>query len=114
MTNFTKDQFNNDSGYVTYELSETERRKFVARFKYARGGAAGFISFLIKHFTVEEYFGRLDAGEAPLKILESKGFLLPHIKTLLKRHGYEVSAAGFDKYIQDGINARKASYAVNA
>lgn len=78
--------------------------KFVARFK--RGGRASFISFLVKNFTVGEYFTRLDAGESPLKILESKGYLLPHIRRWLKEGGYEVSAAGFAKMLADQSTAR--------
>lgn len=103
MTKFVKENFSNSGGYVTYN------GKFVARFKYAKSGAGSFITFLIKNFTVEEYFDRMAAGEAPLKIVEDKGYLLPHIKTWLKRDGYEVSKAGFDKYIQDRIDARKAA-----
>lgn len=103
MTKFVKENFCNSGGYVTYN------GKFVARFKYAKSGAGSFITFLIKNFTVEEYFDRMAAGEAPLKIVEDKGYLLPHIKTWLKRDGYEVSKAGFDKYIQDRIDARKAA-----
>mgnify|MGYP003340300401 CR=1 FL=1 len=49
--------------------------KFVARFK--RGGRGSFLSFLCKNFTVEEYFSRLNSGENPLDILESKGYILP-------------------------------------
>lgn len=105
MTKFAKENFTNSGGYVTYG----EDRKFVARFKYAKSGTGSFITFLIKNFTVEEYFDRMAAGDAPLKILEDKGYLLPHIKTWLKRDGYEVSKAGFDKYIQDRIDARKAA-----
>lgn len=71
--------------------------KFVARFK--RSGRGSFLTFLVKNFTVEEYFGRLDAGESPLTILESKGYLLPHIKRWLKEGGYEVSKAGFKLFI---------------
>ena len=80
--------------------------KFVARFK--RGGKASFLTFLVKNFSVEEYFGRLDAGESPLKILEAKGYLLPHIKKILKGSGYEVSVAGFKQYIEDQIDRRNA------
>ena len=99
MTKFAKTDFVNNGGYVTYGTD----RKFVARFKYARGGAGSFITFLIKNFTVEEYFAQLDAGVAPLKIVEEKGYLLPHIKTWLKRDGYEVSKAGYEQFIADRV-----------
>jgi hypothetical protein len=99
MTKFAKTDFNNNGGYVTYGTD----RKFVARFKYAKAGAGSFIAFLIKNFTVEEYFAQLEAGIAPLKIVEEKGYLLPHIKTWLKRDGYEVSKAGYEQYITDRV-----------
>jgi len=105
MTKFVKENFTNSGGYVTYG----EDRKFVARFKYARDGVSSFIAFLIKNFTVEEYFAQMDKGLAPLQIVEFKGYLLPHIKKWLKQAGYETSKAGFDKYIEDKINLRKAA-----
>ena len=100
MTKFIKSEFSG-SEYVNYG------GKFVARFK--RGGKATFLTFLVKNFTVEEYFGRLDAGETPLKILESKGYLLPHIKKLLKETGYEVSVAGFKQYNEYQLERRYAT-----
>ena len=103
MTSFVKSQFYG-SEYVDYNIGETS--KFVTRFKYARSSKASFINFLIKNFTVEEYFGRMAAGEQPLSILMSKGYLQPHIKKALKAGGYEVSAAGFEKLIDDQVNAR--------
>ena len=105
MTKFAKENFTNSGGYITYG----EDRKFVARFKYAKDGAGSFITFLIKNYTVEEYFNLLDCGMAPLMIVQEKGYILPHIKRWLKRDGYEVSKAGFDKYIQDSIERRKAA-----
>ena len=112
MTKFTKENLSNVGGYIQYHPhadSYYADRKFVARFKYARDGAGSFKTFLIKNFTVEEYFAQLDAGVAPLKIVEEKGYLLPHIKTWLKRDGYPVSKAGYEQYLQDRINARKAA-----
>lgn len=102
MTKFDKTLFNSDSEYVTYGSDH----KFVARFKYGRGGKGSFITFLIKNFTVEEYFAQYDSGKAPLEILQSKGYLLPHIKKMLKQEGYEVSTAGYNAY----INYRVAKY----
>ena len=96
MTKFIKAEFSG-SEYIIYQ------GKFVARFKYQKGSKGSFLTFLAKNFTVEEYFGRLEGGEAPLKIVESKGYLLPHIKKYLKQNGYEVSKAGFDKYIQEQV-----------
>lgn len=108
MTNFIKENFDTFGGYVTYG-SDYKDRKFVARFKYAKDGMGSFLTFLRKNFTVEEYFARLDGGEAPLTILKSKGYLQPHIKKWLKEGGYEVSSAGFEQYIQDQISRRKAA-----
>jgi hypothetical protein len=101
MARFVKEKFQDDGMYVNYE------GKFVARFKYARGGKASFIKFLIKNFTVEEYFGALDLGKAPLQIVEAKGYMLPHIKKALKDGGYSLDKAGFKKYIQDQIDSRR-------
>ena len=112
MTKFTKENLSTVGGYVQYHPhadSYYEDRKFVARFKHARDGVASFKAFLIKNFTVEEYFAQLDAGKAPLMIVQEKGYILPHIKAWLKRDGYKVSTAGFDQYIQDRINTRKAA-----
>lgn len=70
---FIKEQFNFDGMYLTYGPD----RKFVARFK--RGGMADFKRFLIKNFTIEEYFGKL-VGSAPLTVLETKGYESPMIR----------------------------------
>jgi len=100
MTAFIKTEFSG-SEYVNYG------GKFVARFK--RGGKASFLTFLVKNFTVEEYFARLDAGESPLPILQSKGYMQPHIKKHLKSLGYPVTPAGFEQLIQDNVNARMSA-----
>lgn len=51
-------------------------KNFVARFKYANPTASAnhFVKFLVKNFTVNEYFKDLDNGIAPLTILKCKGF----------------------------------------
>jgi len=100
MTMFVKDNFVNSGGYITYN------GKFVARFKHARDGVSSFITCLVKNFTVEEYFELLDSGKAPLTIAESKGYLLPHIKSWLKRDGYPVNTAGYKQFIEDRIGRR--------
>lgn len=99
MSKFIKSEFS-PGEYAMYN------GKFVARFK--RGGRGSFLTFLCKNFTVEEYFALQDSGQAPLTILESKGYVLPHIKKWLKEGGYEVSRFGLDKMIQDQIAARAA------
>ena len=80
------------------------RGKFVARFK--RGGRANFLAFLCKNFEVEEYFARLDAGETPLKILESKGYLLPHIRKMLTNVGLPATPAGLRMLIDRQVACR--------
>jgi hypothetical protein len=101
MTNFSRDGFINSGGYVSYrEVGSVQPARFVARFKYNRGNAGAFITFLIKNFTVEEYFGRYNKGETPLGILESKGYMQPHIKKLLKSQGYPVTKDGFNAYVK--------------
>ena len=99
MTGFIKENFCGSGAWVNYDVGDT-RSKFVARFKYQRGGKSSFITFLCKNFTVEEYFSRLEAGEPPLQIVGSKGYLLPHIKRLLKQEGYPVSREGMDMFVQ--------------
>ena len=98
MTAFTKQNLIKEGKYLTYMPQGYDTpyadRKFVARFRTA--GVGSFATCLRKNFTVEEYFTRLDAGENPLPIAESKGYLLPHIKKWIKQAGYPVTKAGHD------------------
>ena len=82
----------------------------VARFKY-RTPAGSFMKLLRKHFTVEEYFTRLNAGETPTEIAESKGYIDPNIKKLLKQKGYPLTKAGQAQFVQDQVAAWKARQA---
>jgi len=102
MTAFTKDNFHGTE-YVYYTNPVDGSTKFVARFKYVKGSRASFLTFLTKNFTVEEYFGRLEKGESPLPVVQSKGYIQPHIKKHLKELGYPVTQAGFDQLIQDNV-----------
>jgi hypothetical protein len=77
VTAFEKSKFNFDDMYLEYE------GHFVARFKYVRSNVFGFRSFLIKNFKVEEYFERRAREEAPLHILQSKGYVSAHIRKWL-------------------------------
>lgn len=99
MSKFVKSEFSAGE-YATYG------GKFVARFK--RGDRGTFLTFLCKNFEVEEYFSRLESGEQPLKILESKGYLLPQTRKMLKELGYPETVEGRDQYITDQINSRKS------
>jgi hypothetical protein len=100
-TKFTKENLIVEGKYITYmpnghDTSRTDKR-FIARFKYG-GGIGSFATCLRKNFTVEEYFSRMDAGESPLPIAQSKGYLLPHIKRWIKQAGYPVTKAGHDEW----------------
>ena len=102
MTKFIKGNFYGTE-YVDYTNPVDGTTKFVARFKYAKGSKASFLTFLTKNFTVEEYFGRLEKSESPLEILQSKGYIQPHIKKMLKAQGYPVTKAGFEQLVQDNV-----------
>lgn len=88
---FEKANFDSHGAYVLYQ------DKFVARFK--RGGKSDFVSFLIKNFSVEEYFAALDAGNAPLEVLESKGYVSAAVKKALVSRGFSPSLAGKHQYL---------------
>ena len=92
MTKFTREGFRQDSIYLHYD------GKFVARFKYQKSAMGSFIKFLRANFTVEEYFTRLEAGEGPLTIVESKGYLLPTTRRILRQHGYDETVEGYAQY----------------
>jgi hypothetical protein len=111
MAKFTKENLITEGKYLFYQpASGTYKdRKFVARFRTA--GVGSFATCLRKNFTVEEYFGRLDAGESPLPIAESKGYLLPHIKRWLKKDGYPINTAGYNAWFAESmkqVEARRA------
>ena len=91
MAKFTNKNFKFDGMYLKYKVDGENR--FVARFKM--GGMVAFKKFLRENFTVEEYFARIDAGENPTPILESKGYIPSHIKARLRKAGYPTTAAGY-------------------
>jgi hypothetical protein len=90
MTKFNPTQFTYDGMYLQYQ------GQFVARFK--RGGKAEFVRFLVKNFTVEEYFFALERLQ-PMEILQHKGFVSPAIKKVLKIWGFEPTQAGMQAYL---------------
>lgn len=85
-TKFIRKNFSFHGGYLCYHenpyvasngatINDMNSSRFVARFKYFRKGKARFLTFLIKNFTVEEYFDRLETKrETPVGILASKGY----------------------------------------
>ena len=104
---FTKTNLVKSGPFVIYTetgLTSGEGTRVVARFK--RGGAGPFMTFLRKHFTVSEYFARRDAGETPIEIAESKGYVSPNLRKALRSRGYPATAAGLAEMRKD----RRASY----
>jgi hypothetical protein len=90
MTKFNPEQFVYDGMYLQYQ------GQFVARFK--RGAKAEFVRFLVKNFTVDEYFFALERLQ-PMEILQHKGFVSPAIKKVLKIWGFEPTQAGMQAYL---------------
>ncbi len=104
MTKFSKENLNDSNGWLSYG----PEHKFVANFSKRGGGKATFVKFLIKNFTVEEYFALLDCGMAPLMIVQERGYVLPHIKKWLKERGLPQTQAGLTIMIEQNIARRAA------
>jgi hypothetical protein len=101
MTKFVNKNFDYNGMYLKYD------GRFVARFKY--GGMVAFKKFLRENFTVEEYFDLLEnKGMAPLKVLETKGYVSPNVAKILKMRGYPMTLEGMNKMIDDDIARRAA------
>ena len=89
---FIKENFSYSGGYLTY--TDDNDRHFIARFKYVpKSSAMKFKNFLIKHFSKEEYLKRVKQ-EAPLKILEGKGYCSPEMARLARKYGYPATLQG--------------------
>ena len=89
---FKKENFSYSGGFLTY--NDGDDRHFIARFKYVpKSSAMKFKNFLIKHFSKEEYLERVKS-EAPLTILESKGYCSPEMARLALRYGYPATLQG--------------------
>ena len=98
MTNFVNKNFDYNGEYLFYRVPGEEIKRFVARFKY--GGVVAFKKFLRENFTVEEYFDLLEnEGLAPLKVLETKGYVSPNVAKILKMRGYPMTLEGRNKMI---------------
>ncbi len=100
-TPFNANRFICKQGYLSY-LPEGPQGGllFVARFKYgAARDVAGFKKFLCANFTVEEYFSRNNAGEAPAEILKSKGYVSTTVRRVLRKYGYPETLEGKQAYI---------------
>lgn len=80
MTVFTKKNLVTIADSVFYQPHADnfwEGRKFVARFKH-RGPVtkSKFLKTLIKHYTPADYFAKMEAGAAPLRVLMDDGILV--------------------------------------
>ena len=106
MTKFDNKQFDYNGEYLFYRVPGEEFKRFVARFKY--GGMVAFKKFLRDNFTVEEYFELLDSGMAPLKVLQTKGYVSPNVAKILKSRGYPMTLEGMNQMIDDDIARRAA------
>lgn len=75
MTTFTKQNLVTVGDSVFYTAGND--RKFVARFKH-RGPVtkAKFLKTLMKHYTPADYFAKMEAGAAPLRVLMNDGLLV--------------------------------------
>lgn len=111
---FTKETLINRGGYVMWAKDgkwETPYAdwKFVARFRGGRGGGGvrSFMTHVIKNWTVEDYFAAMDAGQTPLEIVKTTGYLLPHIKRWLKDDGYPQTMAGYKAWCAARREARE-------
>ena len=99
---FKKENFSYSGGFLTY--NDGDERHFIARFKYVpKSSAMKFKNFLIKHFSKEEYLQRVKT-EAPLKILEGKGYCSPEMARLAKRYGYPATLQGARQALIDQMN----------
>jgi hypothetical protein len=99
---FIKENFSYSGGYLTY--TDDNDRHFIARFKYVpKSSAMKFKNFLIRHFSKEEYLKRVKT-EAPLTILESKGYCSPEMARLAKRYGYPATLEGARQALIDQMN----------
>tara|TARA_Y100000588_G_C13768068_1_gene716959 strand:- start:101 stop:466 length:366 start_codon:yes stop_codon:yes gene_type:complete len=99
---FTRENLRKDGMYLTYTgpLPANAKRGFIARFKTDRRDMGPFTTFLIKNFTVEEYFDAYAADVPPLKILESKGYMSRNAKAACKREGFPVTPEGFEAAVK--------------
>ena len=80
MTAFTKQNLVTVGDSVYYQPhadSYWADRKFVARFKH-RGPVtkSKFLKTLMKHYTPTDYFAKMEAGAAPLRVLMNDDILV--------------------------------------
>lgn len=113
MTAFNKADFDMGHGSERWVMYGPERR-FVARFKYARPGANAnhFVKFLIKNFTVEEFFGLIDTGMTPAKVLETKGYVSLNTLAAWKAMGVD-NAEDYHRVLRERYDNRNVTKVLN-
>jgi hypothetical protein len=102
MTKFTKENLIENNEYLVYhpeslvagDVVSSAKVGFIARFKHDRATMKSFKTFLIKNFSVEEYFDRYNDDVPPLKIVEEKGYISNNVKKALKRAGLPLTLEG--------------------
>jgi hypothetical protein len=93
---FKQDNFCNNGGYLTYTYRD--KNHFIGRFKY--GGLGHFKKFLMKNFEVQEYLDRLEAGETPGKVLETKGYVSKNLSDMAIRYGFPATQEGVKQALE--------------
>jgi len=99
MSSFTKENLTHSRGWITY-WDENGESHFVARFKGVPGAARSFMTHLRKHWTPEAYFEATEAGKTPLEAVRSTGYVLPHVKKMLREAGFPPTQKGYELYRQ--------------
>lgn len=99
--NFTKENLYSSAGWIQVQIynGKTYEYKFVARCRNQKH-AGPFKTFLKKNFTVEEYFEAYDLGTPPLLILQSKGYISPNMRKVLRKAGYSATPEGNRRYLE--------------
>jgi hypothetical protein len=108
MTIFDRSKLNFDGLHLMYD------DRCVAKFKYQRRSIPSFKSFLARNFSVEEYFTRLEAGESPLSVLQSKGYIQPFMRRVLLDAGLPPTPAGREEYLRREALLRAGRQAAEA
>jgi len=103
LRDFEKDRFTYSGGFLHYRHGA--ELHFIGRFKYVgKASAMKFANFLRKNFSIEDYLARMEAGETPLEILESKGYCSPQMASLAKRWGYAPTLENARRALVDQTN----------
>jgi|TARA_R110000803_G_scaffold99316_1_gene167352 hypothetical protein len=101
MSKFNNDNFRYNNTILTYQ------NRFVARFR--NGGVVAFKQFLRENFEVEVYFNLLEGYKvAPIRILETKGYVSPIVCKQLRKAGYPTTQEGLQAYIDSKIERSAA------